>query len=88
MFTQEEMEQLQGLFLPINYRLDKMEERFEQIDRRFEQIDRRFEQIDQRFEKIENCLAELGESLEEVRSTTNVLAEWAERTARKVNVAF
>lgn len=81
MFTQEEMEQLQGLFLPINYRLDKMEERFEQIDRRFEQID-------QRFEKIENCLAELGESLEEVRSTTNVLAEWAERTARKVNVAF
>lgn len=74
MFTQEEMKQLQGLFLPVNQRLEKMDERFEQIDERFEQI--------------ENRLVDLGESLEEVRSTTNVLAEWADRTAKKVKVAF
>ena len=88
MFTQEEMKQLQGLFLPVNQRLEKMDERFEQIDKRFEQIDERFEQIDEKFEQIENRLVDLGESLEEVRSTTNVLAEWADRTAKKVKVAF
>lgn len=93
MLTQEDLKNIGDLIdiklVFLENRIDaKMDARFAIVDARFDAMDARMDSLDARMDSLEENVNSLSESMEEIRSTVNVLAAWADKTSKIVQIAL
>lgn len=71
--TKNDLQAIQGLLVPINDRLDKMDGRFDGIDKRLDEMDDRFDRMDKRLDGMDKRLDSTDSRLDKIESEVSAL---------------